>query len=225
MMNAFISNWVSLALLCLEAIWGGSAAAQERPIGPRRPLPLLEVKTNALYWATSSLNAGFETGLTPDISLVIDAGYNPWTFGDNRKFKLRLLQPEVRHWFGCRSEGHFPGRAFPVCRLQCRRREVYGHGRPAVRGKPVRGGRGIRIPVACRKALERRGYGGFGLSAVGLRTLCMEAVRPVSRPGTQKLLRTDENRRVVLFRNRMTGTKTGVKSPVRVRSYRHEPRR
>lgn len=109
MMNAFISNWVSLALLCLEAIWGGSAAAQERPIGPRRPLPLLEVKTNALYWATSSLNAGFETGLTPDISLVIDAGYNPWTFGDNRKFKFWLLQPEVRHWFGCRSEGHFLG--------------------------------------------------------------------------------------------------------------------
>ena len=47
--------------------------------------------------------------LTPDISLVIDAGYNPWTFGDNRKFKFWLLQPEVRHWFGCRSEGHFLG--------------------------------------------------------------------------------------------------------------------
>ena len=37
------------------------------------------------------------------------AGYNPWTFGDNRKFKFWLLQPEVRHWFGCRSEGHFLG--------------------------------------------------------------------------------------------------------------------
>ena len=212
MMNAFISNWVSLALLCLEAIWGGSAAAQERPIGPRRPLPLLEVKTNALYWATSSLNAGFETGLTPDISLVIDAGYNPWTFGDNRKFKFWLLQPEVRHWFGCRSEGHFLGVHFLYAGFN-------------VGGVKFLGMADRRIPVACRKALERRGYGGFGLSAVGLRTLCMEAVRPVSRPGTQKLLRTDENRRVVLFRNRMTGTKTGVKSPVRVRSYRHEPRR
>ena len=108
-MNVFISNRVVLALLCLGAIWGGPAAAQERPTGPRRPLPLLEVKTNALYWATASLNAGFETGLAPDISLVIDAGYNPWTFGDNRKFKFWLLQPEVRHWFGCRSEGHFLG--------------------------------------------------------------------------------------------------------------------
>lgn len=224
MMNAFISNWVSLALLCLEAIWGGSAAAQERPIGPRRPLPLLEVKTNALYWATSSLNAGFETGLTPDISLVIDAGYNPWTFGDNRKFKFWLLQPEVRHWFGCRSRGALSGRVFPVCRLQCRRREVLGMADRRYEGSLY--GAGVAYGYRWRrKALERRGYGGFGLSAVGLRTLCMEAVRPVSRPGTQKLLRTDENRRVVLFRNRMTGTKTGVKSPVRVRSYRHEPRR
>ena len=121
--------------------------------------------------------------------------------------------------------GALSGRASSVRRFQCRRREVSGHGRPAIRGKPVRGGRGIRIPVARRKALERRGYGGFGLPTVGLRTLCMEAVRPVSRPGTQKLLRTDENRRVVLFRNRMTGTKTGMKFPLRVRSYRHEPRR
>ena len=223
MMNAFISNWVSLALLCLEAIWGGSAAAQERPIGPRRPLPLLEVKTNALYWATSSLNAGFETGLTPDISLVIDAGYNPWTFGDNRKFKFWLLQPEVRHWFGCRSEGHFLGVHFLYAGFNVGGVKFLGMADRRYEGSLY--GAGVAYGYRCRKALERRGYGGFGLSAVGLRTLCMEAVRPVSRPGTQKLLRTDENRRVVLFRNRMTGTKTGVKSPVRVRSYRHEPRR
>ncbi len=224
-MNAFISNWVSLALLCLEAIWGGSAAAQERPIGPRRPLPLLEVKTNALYWATSSLNAGFETGLTPDISLVIDAGYNPWTFGDNRKFKFWLLQPEVRHWFGCRSEGHFLGVHFLYAGFNVGGVKFLGMADRRYEGSLYGAGvaYGYRWPVGKRWSVEATAALGYLRS--DYEPLCMEAVRPVSRPGTQKLLRTDENRRVVLFRNRMTGTKTGVKSPVRVRSYRHEPRR
>ena len=76
---------------------------------PEAALPLLEVKTNALYWTTASLNAGFEVGLTPRITFEIDAGYNPWTFSDNRKFKFWMIQPEIRHWFRNRFEGHFLG--------------------------------------------------------------------------------------------------------------------
>ena len=182
-MNVFISNRVVLALLCLGAIWGGRAAAQERPIGPRRPLPLQEVKTNALYWATSSLNAGFETGLTPDISLVIDAGYNPWTFGDNRKFKFWLLQPEVRHWFGCRSEGHFLGVHFLYAGFNVGGMKFLGMSDRRYQGGPVWGGCGIRVQMAPRKKLERRGYGSFGLSSFGLRPLRLEEMRTSPRSG------------------------------------------
>ena len=50
-----------------------------RTAGPR-----FAVRTNALYWATASLNAGFEVGLDPRTSWEVAGGYNPWTFGDNR---------------------------------------------------------------------------------------------------------------------------------------------
>ncbi len=56
------------------------------------------VKTNALGWATTSANAAFETGLSNRTTLEIGASYNPWTFGENKKFRHLMLQPEFRRW-------------------------------------------------------------------------------------------------------------------------------
>ena len=84
--NERMKRYIFCISLCLGVVSGGRAAAQEPPAEPEAALPLLEVKTNALYWTTASLNAGFEMGLTPRITFEIDAGYNPWTFSDNRKF-------------------------------------------------------------------------------------------------------------------------------------------
>ena len=44
-------------------------------------LPKFAIKTNALYWATSTPNLGFEVGLAKKLTLDISGNYNPWKFG------------------------------------------------------------------------------------------------------------------------------------------------
>ena len=44
-------------------------------------LPKFAIKTNALYWATSTPNLGFEVGLAKKITLDVSGNYNPWKFG------------------------------------------------------------------------------------------------------------------------------------------------
>lgn len=69
------------------------------------------VKTNALYWATSTPNLGFELGLADRWTLDLTGGYNPWTFSKekNRKIKHWLVIPEARYWLCERFQGHFFG--------------------------------------------------------------------------------------------------------------------
>jgi len=47
-------------------------------------LPKFAIKTNALYWATSTPNLGFEVGLAKKITLDVSGNYNPWKFGNDR---------------------------------------------------------------------------------------------------------------------------------------------
>ena len=95
-------------LLCLALFPGSGASAQERS-ALRTSGPRFAVRTNALYWATASLNAGFEVGLDPRTSWEVAGGYNPWTFGDNRKLKFWTAQTEFRYWLRRRFAGHFFG--------------------------------------------------------------------------------------------------------------------
>ena len=95
-------------LLCLALLPGSGASAQERS-ALRTAGPRFAVRTNALYWATASLNAGFEVGLDPRTSWEVAGGYNPWTFGDNRKLKFWTAQTEFRYWLRRRFAGHFFG--------------------------------------------------------------------------------------------------------------------
>ena len=50
-------------------------------------LPKFAIKTNALYWATSTPNLGIEVGLAKKLTLDISGNYNPWKFGDDRQIK------------------------------------------------------------------------------------------------------------------------------------------
>ena len=61
-------------------------------------LPKFAIKTNALYWATSTPNLGFEIGLAKKLTLDVSGNYNPWKFSDNKQFKHWLVQPELRYW-------------------------------------------------------------------------------------------------------------------------------
>ena len=171
--NERMKRYIFCISLCLGVVSGGRAAAQEPPAEPEAALPLLEVKTNALYWTTASLNAGFEVGLTPRITFEIDAGYNPWTFSDNRKFKFWMIQPEIRHWFRNRFEGHFLGVHLLYADFNVGGMKFLGMSDRRYQG----------AQMAPRKKLERRGYGSFGLSSFGLRPLRLEEMRTSPRSG------------------------------------------
>lgn len=67
------------------------------------------LKTNLLYDATATVNAGIEIGLAPRWTLDISGNFNDWTMSHNRKWKHWLVQPEARYWFCERFSGHFIG--------------------------------------------------------------------------------------------------------------------
>jgi hypothetical protein len=74
-----------------------------------RTTPSVAIKSNMLYDATASINLGMEFRVSKRFTLEIPASYNPWSFGDNTKWKHILVQPELR-WWACEPfNGHFFG--------------------------------------------------------------------------------------------------------------------
>lgn len=67
------------------------------------------MKTNALFWATTTPNAGIEVALSRRITIDIWGAYNAWKFRNDMKLNLYLAQPEIRYWFCRKFEGHFVG--------------------------------------------------------------------------------------------------------------------
>lgn len=75
------------------------------------------VKTNFLYWGTSTPNIGVELALGTKTTLELGVGFNPFIIKkDNgekspREIKLRhwLIQPELRYWTCETFNGHFFG--------------------------------------------------------------------------------------------------------------------
>lgn len=84
-----------IVLLCLMCV---QAQAQK-----------VALKTDALYWLTTTPNASVEFALSDKVTLEALAAYNPWTFKDDKKMKFWLVQPELRYWFCEKFEGHFIG--------------------------------------------------------------------------------------------------------------------
>lgn len=78
---------ILVALLCGTMLIGGQASAQKAA-----------VKTNLLYWATTTPNLALEFGLGKRTTLEVGGTYNPFTFKDNAKFKHWMVQPEFRLW-------------------------------------------------------------------------------------------------------------------------------
>lgn len=89
-----------LAVVALLFLVLGTADAQK-----------VAVKTNSLYWLTTTPNAGFEFALGDRLTFEIAGGYNPWTLNkeDNIKAKHFLVTPEFRYWFCESFQGHFIG--------------------------------------------------------------------------------------------------------------------
>lgn len=70
---------------------------------------VVAVKTNLLYWGTTTPNLGVEVGLGKRTTLDFVGTYNPWQFNHNTKIKHFTLQPEFRLWKCERFNGGFWG--------------------------------------------------------------------------------------------------------------------
>lgn len=66
------------------------------------------LKTNFLYDATLTANAGIEFGLAPKWSMDISGNFRGWMNGE-QTWKHWLVQPEARYWFCDIFAGHFVG--------------------------------------------------------------------------------------------------------------------
>ena len=71
----------------------------------------IALKTNALYWATTTPNLGIEASLGRKHSVQLFYGLNPWkqSGGDQTSLRHWLLMPEYRYWFCESFNGWFIG--------------------------------------------------------------------------------------------------------------------
>lgn len=71
----------------------------------------IALKTNALYWATTTPNLGIEASVGKKHTVQLFYGLNPWkqSGGDQSSLRHWLLMPEFRHWFCQCFNGWFLG--------------------------------------------------------------------------------------------------------------------
>ena len=67
------------------------------------------IKTNTLYWLTTTLNLGVEFSLDKKLTFELAGAYNPWTFKNDKKMHFWLVQPEIKYWTCEKFNGHFIG--------------------------------------------------------------------------------------------------------------------
>ena len=79
--------------------------------GQHLPAQNIAIKTNALYWATTTPNAGVEMSLGEKSTAQMFFGLNPWkqSGGDQSSLRHWMLMLEYRHWFCQSFNGWFVG--------------------------------------------------------------------------------------------------------------------
>ena len=71
----------------------------------------LGIKTNLLYWATTTPNLGLEMAVGNKHTAQVFFGLNPWkqSSGDHSSLRHWMVMPEYRYWFNQNFEGWFMG--------------------------------------------------------------------------------------------------------------------
>lgn len=67
------------------------------------------LKTNALSWATTTLNFGAEAAVAHRQTVQIFGALNPWTFSGDKRARFWAVEPEWRYWPCETFNGHFVG--------------------------------------------------------------------------------------------------------------------
>lgn len=67
------------------------------------------LKTNALYWATGTINIGGELAVSKHSTVSLTANCNPWIMGHDGKLQAWFVQPEYRYWFSEKFTRAFVG--------------------------------------------------------------------------------------------------------------------
>ncbi|MDE6273140.1 MAG: DUF3575 domain-containing protein [Muribaculaceae bacterium] len=67
------------------------------------------LKTNLIYDALANVNLGLEVKMAPRWTFDINGDINDWSFGEYKKWKHWMAQPEVRYWFCEAMHGNFIG--------------------------------------------------------------------------------------------------------------------
>lgn len=67
----------------------------------------VSLKTNILYDATATINAGAEIRVAPRWSVDVSGNFNAWTFSHGSRWKHWMVQPEARYWLCEATSGHF----------------------------------------------------------------------------------------------------------------------
>lgn len=71
----------------------------------------IALKTNALYWATTTPNIGIEASVGKKSTVQLFYGLNPWkqSGGDQSSLRHWVVMPEYRYWFCESFNGWFIG--------------------------------------------------------------------------------------------------------------------
>ncbi len=69
----------------------------------------IAIKTNALYWATTTPNLGVEASVGKKHTVQLFYGLNPWKSSSGKSIRHWVLQPEYRYWFCETFNGWFVG--------------------------------------------------------------------------------------------------------------------
>ena len=81
-----MKRYLTIAVILLLA-FAGTASAQK-----------VAVKTNALYWATTTPNIGIEFSMGPRWTFEIAGGYNPFILNKEKNMKAKVIL--LLHLFG-----------------------------------------------------------------------------------------------------------------------------
>lgn len=97
-----IKRCLRLLIACVFALTALSVSAQTSDAR-------WVIKTNVLYDATGTLNAGVEYAVAEQWSVDVSGMYNPFRFGGGKRWQVAFVQPEARYWFKEALRGHFVG--------------------------------------------------------------------------------------------------------------------